>query len=55
MLHSRIDYPRKDKEVAAKRFAAVRAEDPPTSGGKARNVVSVEELEKHRRRAAGDS
>lgn len=55
MLHSRIDYPRKDKEVAAKRFAAVRAEDPPTSGGKARNVVSVEELEKHRRRAVGDS
>jgi hypothetical protein len=55
MLHSRIDYPRKGKEEAADRFGAVRAEDPPTSGGKARNVVSVEELEKHRRRAAGDS
>lgn len=68
MMHSRIDYPKKlekegsreasgkDKDLREEKAAAtVRSEDPPTAGGKARNVVTVEELEEHRRRAAGDS
>ena len=52
MMHSRIDYPKKEKEPSEERVAAL--EDPPTAGGKAKNVVPVEELEKHRRKAAGD-
>lgn len=48
MMHSRIDYPKKEKE-----------KEPDSSkeegeGSKAGNVVPVEELEKHRRKVAGD-
>ena len=48
MMHSRIDYPKRDKDSGEER------EDPPSSGGRVRNVVPVEEVEKHRRKAAGD-
>ena len=48
MMHSRIDYPKREKETGEE------GEDPPTAGGKARNVVPVEEVEKHRRKAAGE-
>ena len=48
MRHSRIDYPKREKETGEE------GEDPPTAGGKARNVVPVEEVEKHRRKAAGE-
>lgn len=46
MMHSRIDYPKKDKESEPAK------EEPEES--KAGNVVPVEELEKHRRKVAGD-
>jgi putative nucleotidyltransferase with HDIG domain len=55
MMHNRIDYPRKEKEAVASEKERARAGDPPTPGGRAKNVVSVEELEKQRRKAAGDS
>ena len=48
MMHSRIDYPKRDRDASEER------DDPPTGGGKARNVVPVEEVEKHRRKAAGE-
>ncbi|MFP6883510.1 MAG: HDIG domain-containing protein [Roseibacillus sp.] len=46
MMHSRIDYPKREKQAG---------DDPAPAGGRVKNVVPVEELEKHRRRAAGDS
>lgn len=49
MMHSRIDYPKREKQPGDDR------DEPPTDGGRVKNVVPVEELEKHRRRAAGDS
>jgi membrane-associated HD superfamily phosphohydrolase len=64
MMHSRIDYPRRETERGSEREGAG---DPETAGGrmreaarapsaaKAKNVVPVEELQKHRRKAAGDS
>ncbi len=67
MLHSRIDYPRKaaektgeketEYEAAPSGKEAAKSEQAPVAatGKKARNVVPVEELEKHRRKAAGDS
>lgn len=55
MMHNRIDYPRKEKEAVSSEKERARAGDPPTPGGRAKNVVSVEELEKQRRKAAGDS
>jgi hypothetical protein len=55
MMHNRIDYPRKEKEAGASEKERARAGDPPTPGGRAKNVVSVEELEKQRRKAARDS
>jgi len=64
MMHSRIDYPKKAAEKESGREAAA-AEQPvaakaqgaatPAGGSKAKNVVPVEELEKHRRKAAGES
>jgi len=49
MMHSRIDYPKREKQPGEER------DEPPSAGGRVKNVVSVEELEQHRRRAAGDS
>ncbi|MCH2329976.1 MAG: HDIG domain-containing protein [Roseibacillus sp.] len=49
MMHSRIDYPKREKSAVAE------VADDATSGGKVKNVVPVEELEKHRRKVSGES
>ena len=61
MLHSRIDYPKQGKKAEKKQSSDG---GPPSDAGRKdraaaeseqRKVVPVEELEKHRRKAAGDS
>ena len=48
MMHSRIDYPKREKHTGD------ADNDAGSAGGSAKNVVPVEELEKQRRKAAGD-
>ncbi|MCH2064355.1 MAG: HDIG domain-containing protein [Roseibacillus sp.] len=48
MMHSRIDYPKREKQTGDSQS------DSGSTGGLVKNVVPVEELEKQRRKAAGD-
>ena len=61
MMHSRIEYPKKAGEKDAEKGEGehgVERRSDETAGGKRGSktkIVPVEELEKHRRKAAGDS
>jgi putative nucleotidyltransferase with HDIG domain len=61
MMHSRIDYPRQERKSGDRPAAPAAAEAPPDGvdaeavEGAAAKVVPVEELERHRRKAAGQS